>query len=212
MMTTETTRIRVMVVDDHPLMRLGLRTKIGAEPEMEVVAEAGDGPAAIAAYAAHLPDVTLLDLRLPTMDGAQVITAIRARNPEAKILVLTSFDADEDIYRAVQAGALGYLLKGTFADGILEAIRTVQAGRRLIAPELAARLAERVSAPALSARELSVLELVATGMSNREIGATLFVSETTIKFHLKNIYAKLGVDDRTEAAFVALQRGIIKLR
>jgi two-component system NarL family response regulator len=208
----EATKIRVMVVDDHPLMRLGLRTKISAEPEMEVVAEAGDGPAAISAYDTHQPDVTLLDLRLPTMDGPEVITAIRDKSPEAKILVLTSYDADEDIYRAVQAGARGYLLKGTFADGILEAIRTVQSGQRLIAPELAARLAERANAPALSKREIGVLELVATGMSNREIGATLFVSETTIKFHLKNIYSKLGVDDRTEAAFVALQRGIITLR
>jgi two-component system NarL family response regulator len=193
-------------------MRVGLRTKIDAEPDMEVVAEAGDGVAAVEAFGAYKPDITLLDLRLPVMSGTEVITAIRARDPEARIVVLTSYDADEDVYRAVQAGAQGYLLKGTFAEGILEAIRTVRAGRRLIAPEVAARLAARVSNPSLTAREVAVLELVATGMSNKEIAAALFVSEATIKFHLKNIYVKLGASDRTEAALIATQRGIIVFR
>ena len=205
-------RIRVLVVDDHPLMRIGLRARIDAEPDMEVVAEAGDGPAAIAAYAAHKPDITLLDLRLPGMDGPQIITVIRKNDPGAKIIILTTYDADEDVYRAVQAGARGYLLKGTFAEGILEAIRNVHAGRRLIAPEVAGRLADRVSSPGLTSREVSVLELVAKGMSNKEIGAALFVSETTIKYHLKNIYSKLGASDRTEAALLATQRGILTLR
>jgi two-component system, NarL family, response regulator len=205
-------RLRVLVVDDHPLMRIGLRARIDAEPDMEVVAEAGDGPAAIAAYAAHKPDITLLDLRLPGMDGPQIITVIRQADPGAKIIILTTYDADEDVYRAVQAGARGYLLKGTFAEGILEAIRNVHAGRRLIAPEVAARLADRVSSPSLTSREVAVLELVAKGMSNKEIGAALFVSETTIKYHLKNIYAKLGASDRTEAALVATQRGILTIR
>jgi DNA-binding NarL/FixJ family response regulator len=179
---------------------------------MEVVAEAGDGPAAIAAYTLHKPDITLLDLRLPGMDGPQIITVIRQADPGAKIIILTTYDADEDVYRAVQAGARGYLLKGTFAEGILEAIRNVHAGRRLIAPEVAARLADRVSSPSLTSREVAVLELVAKGMSNKEIGAALFVSETTIKYHLKNIYAKLGASDRTEAALVATQRGILTIR
>jgi two-component system NarL family response regulator len=205
-------RIRVLVVDDHPLMRIGLRARIDAETDMEVVAEAGDGPAAIAAYAAHKPDITLLDLRLPGMDGPQIIQVIRQTDPGAKIIILTTYDADEDVYRAVQAGARGYLLKGTFAEGIMEAIRNVHAGRRLIAPEVAARLADRVSSPSLTSREVAVLELVAKGMSNKEIGAALFVSETTIKYHLKNIYAKLGASDRTEAALVATQRGILTLR
>jgi two-component system, NarL family, response regulator len=205
-------RIRVLVVDDHPLMRIGLRARIDAEPDMEVVAEAGDGPAAIAAYTAHKPDITLLDLRLPGMDGPQIISVIRQDDPGAKIIILTTYDADEDVYRAVQAGARGYLLKGTFAEGILEAIRNVHAGRRLIAPEVAARLADRVSSPSLTSREVAVLELVAKGMSNKEIGAALFVSETTIKYHLKNIYAKLGASDRTEAALVATQRGILTIR
>jgi two-component system NarL family response regulator len=205
-------RIRVLVVDDHPLMRIGLRARIDAEPDMEVVAEAGDGPAAVAAYAAHKPDITLLDLRLPGMDGPQIITVIRQSDPGAKIIILTTYDADEDVYRAVQAGARGYLLKGTFAEGIMEAIRNVHAGRRLIAPEVAARLADRVSSPSLTSREVAVLELVAKGMSNKEIGAALFVSETTIKYHLKNIYSKLGASDRTEAALVATQRGILTIR
>jgi two-component system, NarL family, response regulator len=205
-------RIRVLVVDDHPLMRIGLRARIEAEPDMEVVAEAGDGPAAIAAYSAHKPDIMLLDLRLPGMDGPQIITVIRRDDPTAKIIILTTYDADEDVYRAVQAGARGYLLKGTFAEGILEAIRNVHAGRRLIAPEVAARLADRVSSPSLTSREVAVLELVAKGMSNKEIGAALFVSETTIKYHLKNIYSKLGASDRTEAALVATQRGILTIR
>jgi two-component system NarL family response regulator len=205
-------RIRVLVVDDHPLMRIGLRARIDAESDMEVVAEAGDGPAAIAAYTAHKPDIMLLDLRLPGMDGPQIITVIRQDDPAAKIIILTTYDADEDVYRAVQAGARGYLLKGTFAEGIMEAIRNVHAGRRLIAPEVAGRLADRVSSPSLTSREVAVLELVAKGMSNKEIGAALFVSETTIKYHLKNIYAKLGASDRTEAALLATQRGILTIR
>jgi two-component system NarL family response regulator len=208
----ETPRIRVVIADDHPLMRLGLRTKLAAESDIEVVAEAEDGPAAVAAYAQHRPDVMLLDLRMPGLDGTEVITTVRRTAPDAKIVILTTYDADEDVYRAVQAGARGYVLKGTFAEGILEAIRTVHAGRRLIAPEIAERLAARVSSPALSAREISVLELVAKGMSNKEIAAALFVSEATVKFHLKNVYLKLGVEGRTEAALLAAQRGIIAIR
>jgi two-component system NarL family response regulator len=205
------TKIRILIVDDHPLVRVGLRTVINAEPDMEVVAEAGDGPTAIATFAAQKPDITLMDLRLPGMNGPEIISAIRVNAPTANIIVLTTYDADEDVYRAVQAGARGYLLKGTFAEGMLDAIRHVHAGRRLMAPEVAARLADRVSSPSLTAREVNVLELVAKGMSNREIGAALFLSEDTIKTHLRRIYAKLGVGDRTEAALLAVQRGVVKL-
>ena len=208
---SNTRKIRVLVVDDHQVVRMGMKAMINAEADMEVVAEAGDGRAAITAYELQRPDITLMDLRLPGMSGPEIITEIRKRAPHANIIVITTYDADEDVYRAVQAGARGYLLKGTFAEGMLEAIRHVHAGRRLIAPEVAARLADRVSSPSLTSREISVLELVARGMSNKEIGATLFLTEDTIKTHLRHAFAKLGVSDRTEAAMLAVQKGIIRL-
>jgi two-component system, NarL family, response regulator len=215
-MTTDrapASKIRVLVVDDHSIVRVGLRTVINDEEDMEVVAEAGDGPGALAAYDAHRPDVTLLDLRMPDVSGAELITQIRGRDPEAKILVLTSYDGDEDIFRAVQAGARGYLLKGTLPDGILEeAIRSVHAGYRHLSGQVAERLADRLSAPSLTPREIAVLELVAKGLSNAEIGAALSVSAGTIKTHLKHIYPKLGVADRTAAALMAVQRGLVTLR
>jgi DNA-binding NarL/FixJ family response regulator len=205
--------IRILIVDDHKVVRVGLRTMIEAEPDMEVVAEAADGASAVAAFARHRPDVTLLDLRLPDQPGAQVIAGLRKLDPGAKVIVLTSFDGDEDIYRAIEAGARGYLLKGTFPDGILEeAIRTVHAGSRVIPREVASRLADRMVGPALTAREVAVLELVAKGLSNREIGLALSTSAGTVKTHLKRIYDKLGVGDRTAAALAAIQRGIVSLR
>jgi two-component system NarL family response regulator len=207
----ETKKIRVMIVDDHPVVRVGLRSMVEAQPDMEVVGEAPDGPGAIATFERERPDVTLMDLRMPGMGGPETIAAIRKRAPTANIIVLTTYDGDEDVYRAIQAGARGYLLKGTFPEGTLEAIRNVHAGQQLIAPEVAVRLAHRVSNPALTAREVAVLELVAKGLSNKEIGVTLFVAEDTVKNHLKHIYAKLGVGDRTEAAMLAVQRGIITL-
>ena len=206
-------KIRVLIVDDHRVVRVGLRAIIDAEADMEVVAEAGDGPAALAAHAEHKPDITLLDLRMPGMSGPEVLAALRQRDPEAKVIVLTSYDADEDVYRAVQAGARGYLLKGTLPDGVLEAaIRKVHAGQRLLAPEAAARLADRMTSPQLTPREVAVLELVAKGKSNKEIGTVLSLAEGTVKTHLKRIYEKLSVSDRTEAALVAVQRGIVTLR
>jgi len=210
---SENTKIRVLIVDDHRVVRVGLRAIIDAEPDMEVVAEAGDGPAALAAYAEHKPDITLLDLRLPGMSGPEVLTALRQQDPEATVIVLTSYDADEDVYRAVQAGARGYLLKGTLPDGVLEAaIRKVHGGQRLLAPEAAARLADRMTSPQLTPREVAVLELVARGKSNKEIGTMLSLAEGTVKTHLKRIYEKLGVSDRTEAALLAVQKGIVSLR
>jgi two-component system NarL family response regulator len=206
-------KIRVMIVDDHKVVRVGLRTMIEREPDMEVVAEAEDRASTLAAHAAAHPDVILLDLRLPDVHGADLIALIRERDPQAKIIVLTSFDASEDIFRAVKAGARSYLLKGTFPDGILEqAIRSVHAGHRMIPSEIAERLADRVSEPSLTPREIAVLELVAKGLSNREIGAALSTSAGTVKTHLERIYAKLGVGDRTAAALAAIQRGLVSLR
>jgi len=206
-------RIRVLVVDDHKVVREGVRAMISREPDMEVVAEAGDAAAALAAYNTHRPDVALVDLRLPEVGGAELIRQLRAADPQARIIVLTSYDADEDIFRAIQAGAAGYLLKGTFPDGILEAaIRAVHAGRRVIPPEIADRLAQRLSGPTLTPREIAVLELVAKGLSNREIGTVLSTSAGTVKTHLERIYAKLGVGDRTAAALAAIQRGLVTLR
>jgi two-component system NarL family response regulator len=206
-------KIRVLVVDDHKVVRVGLRAMIGVEADMEVVAEAGDGPSAIAAHREHRPDVTLIDLRLPDTSGADVISEIRRESPDAKFIILTSYDAEEDVFRAIQAGAHGYLLKGTFPEGILEeAIRTVHAGRRVIPPEIADRLAHRLSVPALTPREIAVLELVAKGLSNREIGAALSTKPGTIKTHLERVYAKLGVGDRTAAALMAIERGLITMR
>jgi len=205
-------KITVMIVDDHQVVRMGLRAMIEDDPDMQVVAEAGDGPAALAAYEQHRPDITLMDLRLPGMSGPEIIAELIKRSPTANVIVITTYDADEDVYRAVQAGARGYLLKGTFAEGMIEAIRSVHAGRRLIAPEAAARLAERVSYPELSAREIGVLEMVAKGLSNREIGTALTLAEDTVKTHLKRIFVKLGVSDRTEAVLLAVHRGILVVK
>jgi two-component system NarL family response regulator len=204
-------KIRVLVADDHQVVRVGLRAMIDAEADMEVVAEAVDGPTAVSAFAAHRPDITLLDLRMPGLSGPHVITEIRKHAPDAHVIVVTTYDADEDVFRAVQAGARGYLLKDTFTEGMLEAIRNVHAGRRLIDPQVAARLMDRINEPSLTAREISVLGLVARGMTNREIGAALSMGEETVKAHLKHIFAKLDVTDRTEAALVAVQRGVIRI-
>ncbi len=204
-------RIRILLADDHPVVRLGLRTMLEAEPDLEVVGEAVDGASAVAAFTEHRPDVVLLDLRMPGMTGPEIITAIRKIAPEANIIVVTTYDADEDVFRAVQAGARGYLLKDTFAEGMLEAIRNVHAGRRLIDPAVAARLMDRLNEPSLTSREIGVLELVARGMTNREIGTALSVGEETVKAHLKHVFVKLGASDRTEAALIAVQRGLIRL-
>jgi two-component system NarL family response regulator len=203
--------IRVLVADDHQVVRVGLRAIIDAEPDMEVVAEAADAAGAIASFRAHRPDVALLDLRMPGMSGPHMIAEIRRLESTARIVVITTYDADEDVFRAVQAGARGFLLKDTFTEGILEAIRAVHAGRRLIDPQVAARLMDRISEPSLTAREISVLQLVARGMTNKEIGIAGSMSEETVKAHLKHVFAKLDVTDRTEAALLAVQRGLIRL-
>ena len=204
-------KISVIIADDHPIVRMGLRALIEAQPDMVLLAESTGGAAAVEAFTTHRPDVMLVDLRMPGMSGRDVITAVRKLVPDARIIVLTSFDGDEDVFRAVQAGARGYLLKAAPPDDVIKAIRAVHAGGRLIAPDVAARLADRVNSPSLTSREVAVLELVAKGLSNKEIAAALSLAEDTVKNHLKHVFAKLEVSDRTEAVLLAVQRGIITL-
>ncbi|HEY6332444.1 MAG TPA: response regulator transcription factor [Blastocatellia bacterium] len=204
-------KLRLLVVDDHNIVRSGLSALINSESDMTVVAEATNGQQAIDLFREHHPDVTLMDLRLPGVGGVEAITTIRKEFPTARIIVLTTYDGDEDIYRALQAGASGYLLKGMFADELIEAIRAVHSGLRRIPPAVAQRLADRMGGAELTPREVEVLKLILKGNSNKEIGAALFISEATVKTHVNNILGKLGASDRTHAATMALQRGIIHL-
>ncbi len=203
--------IRIMVVDDHHIVRQGLVALLKTTHEINVVAEASDGLQAIELYRRFRPDVTLMDLRLPKMSGVEAIGLIRQENSSARVIVLTTFDGDEDIYRALQAGARGYLLKGVDTDELMEAIRSVHAGKSRIPAFVAERLAERMGGPELTARELDVLRHIVSGGSNKEIANTLHISEATVKTHINNILSKLGVADRTQAATTALQRGIVHL-
>ncbi len=203
--------IRILVVEDHNVVRQGLVALLKITPGMSVVAEAADGRQAVKLFLEHRPDVTLMDLRLPEMDGVAAITEIRRAAPAAKVIVLTTFDGDENIYRALQAGAKGYLLKDTFGDELMEAIRRVQSGKTTIPPIVAERLAGRMSGPGLTARELEVLQLIVKGRSNKQIGSDLSISEATVKTHINSILSKLAVSDRTQAATSALQRGIVSL-
>ncbi len=204
-------RIRLLLVDDHLVVRIGLRSLLEVQPDMLVVAEAAGGTSAIAAFDQHRPDVTLMDLRMPDLSGTEATAAIRKKHPEARVLVLTTFDHDEDIYRALEAGATGYLLKNADSETLLGTIRAVHAGQYVLPGPLAARLARRQAAPELTPRELEVLQLIVEGMCNKEIGAKLGLSENTIKNHVKMILDKLGVADRTQAATTALRRGLATL-
>ena len=204
-------QIRVMVVDDQAVVRQGIVALINTVADMAVVAEATNGQEAIEQFRAHRPDVTLMDLRMPVVGGVEAITRIRREFPNARIVVLTTFDGDEDIYRSLQAGALGYLLKDMFFEELEDAIRTVHAGRRRIPGVVAERLAGRMTGSDLTARELEVLERIVRGMSNKEIASALGISEATVKSHINNVLSKLGASDRTQAATKALQRGIIHL-
>jgi DNA-binding NarL/FixJ family response regulator len=205
------TKIRIMLVEDHHIVRQGLAALLNTIPDMEVIAQASDGKEGVELFRKHQPDVTLMDLRLPTMGGAEAVATIRKDFPAARIIVLTTFDGDEDIYRAIQAGARGYLLKGMFGDELLDAIRSVHAGKSRIPALVAERLAERMGAPELTARELEVLKLIVTGKSNKEIGGVLSITEATVKTHINSILSKMGVADRTQAATTAIQRGIVHL-
>lgn len=204
--------IRVLIVDDHPVVREGLAAMINRRPDMEVVAEAVNGREAVELCRRHRPDVTLMDLRMPVMGGVEATQAIRREFSEARIIVLTTYDGDQDIYRALQAGARAYLLKDAPREELLEAIRAVHAGQRHLPPLVAGRLADHLAGNDLTAREQEVLELIAAGKSNREIGADLSITESTVKVHVNNILGKLGVHDRTQAVTTALQRGIVHLK
>ena len=203
--------IRILVADDNFLVRLGLGAVLNSESGMTVVADAGNGRQAVEMYRQHNPDIVLMDLRMPLMTGVEATKAIRNEFPGARIIVLTTYDGDEDIYRALQAGARAYLLKDVLREELLSAIRAVHAGQFHIPPAVAARLAERLPLSDLTARELEVLTLIVKGMSNSEIGTALTISTGTVKIHVNNILSKLGVSDRTQAATTALQRGIIHL-
>lgn len=206
--------IRILIVDDHPVVREGLAGMLAGQPDFDVVGMAADGATAVQLENSLQPDVTLMDLRMPGVDGVGAIQGIKKQRPSANILVLTTYDSDADIVRAIEAGATGYLLKDTPREELFRAIRAASQGESVLAPTVAARLMTRMRAPAqenLSAREIEVLQLVSRGHSNREIGKALHISTATVKTHLIHIFGKLGVDDRTAAVTVALEKGILSL-
>ncbi len=206
--------VRILVTDDHPVVRAGLSGMLSGEPDFEVVGEAQNGKEAVAFVGERKPDVVLMDLRMPEMDGVTAIEHIKSSYPDVHVLVLTTYESDADILRAIETGATGYLLKDTPREELFGAIRTVAQGQSPLAPGVAARLMQRVRDPeeeGLSTREIEVLELVAHGTSNKEIAKQLWVSETTVKSHMLHIFDKLGVTDRTAAVTEALKRGIIRL-
>ena len=207
-----TNKISIMVIDDQAVVRQGFVSLINTVPDMEVIAEGINGQEAIDLYNQHKPDITLIDLRMPVVGGVEAIAAIRRDFPDARLIVLTTYDGDEDIYRSLQAGARGYLLKDVFFEELETAIRTVHGGSRHIPAAIAERLAERMASSDLTSREMEVLELIVRGQSNKEIGASLAISEATVKSHINNILSKLGVTDRTQAVTTALQRGLVHLR
>ncbi len=206
-----TDRIRILIVEDHHVVRKGLIALLQASPEVEIVGEASDGLEAIERFHALRPDITLMDLRLPKLGGADVISQLRATDPAARFIVLTTFDGDEDIFRALQAGAKAYLLKGMTVEELLTTIRVVHSGKARIPAAIAEKLAERVSGQELTPRELGVLERIVAGRANKEIATDLHISETTVKSHVNSLLSKLGVADRTHAATLALQRGLVHL-
>ncbi|HLH44383.1 MAG TPA: response regulator transcription factor [Bryobacteraceae bacterium] len=203
--------IRVMCVDDHPLVRKGVASILANEPDMELVAEASDGREAVQKFHELRPDVVLMDLRMPHMDGTEATRAIRGEDPDARIIALTSYDGDQDIYRALEAGVRGYILKEMVHSEIVKAIRTVQSGKRLMPPEVAERLSEYFPQVALTPREVEVLSYVARGLANKEIAHKLGTANGTIKMHVQNILEKLGASDRTHAVTIAIERGILHL-
>ncbi len=206
--------MRLLVADDHPVVRTGIQGMLSGQPDFEVVGEAADGREAVALAGELLPDVVLMDLRMPEMNGVEAIAEIRAAHPEMAVLVLTTYDSDADILRAIESGATGYLLKDTPREELFRAVRLAAEGKSPLAPNVTARLMQRVREPAaetLSGREVEVLELVAQGTSNKEIAKRLWISETTVKSHMLHIFEKLGVTDRTAAVTEALRRRVLRL-
>ena len=205
-------QIRILCVDDHPIVREGLVAVIRAQSDMVVVGEAGDGQTALEKYRECRPDIVVMDLRMPGLGGAESTCQIRKEFPTARIIVLTTYEGDEDIHRALESGAQAYLLKNMMGEALLKTIREVQAGKRCLPPTVAARLAEHTPRMALSSRELEVLNLMAEGLRNKEIAASLNIAENTVKIHTVNIFRKLNVADRTQAVVSAARRGILQLR
>ena len=208
---SEASRIRVFSVDDHALLREGIAAIITNEPDMVLVAQASTGREAVRQFQTHQPDVTLMDLRLPDMSGIDALIAIRTEAPDARVIILTTFEGDVEMHRALEAGARGYLLKSMPPKDLVAAIRQVHAGRKSIPAEVATELAEHLSDEALTAREIDVLSRVAGGNRNRDIAGQLSISEETVKVHMKHIMEKLGASDRTQAVAIAIRRGIIQL-
>jgi DNA-binding NarL/FixJ family response regulator len=208
---SERTHIRILIVDDHPVVRFGLAAMIQGQEGMTVAAQADDGERAVELFEQHQPDVTLMDLRLPGMSGVDAIRSILTRHPKANIIVLTTYAGDEDIHQAIQAGAKGYLLKGAPHSNVLEAIHRVQKGIKSIPPGVARTLATRAPKSDLTPREREILSLIVKGLSNKQIGQALGISEGTVKSHVNEILSRMGVEDRTQAAVAAIQRGIVHI-
>jgi DNA-binding NarL/FixJ family response regulator len=203
--------LRILTVDDHPVLRKGLAALINAEPDLKLVAEASNGKEAIAAFRFHQPDITLMDLQMPGLNGIQVIEVICSEFPDARIIVLTTYTGDVQIVRALKAGARAFILKGNAPDELLETIRAVHAGKKRLPPDVAAELAAHATDDALTAREIDVLRLIAAGNANKQIGDQLSISEATVKSRITNILSKLGANDRAHAVTIGLKRGIIGL-
>ena len=204
-------QIRILAVDDHALVRQGISVLLDTESEMALVAEASNGREAIQQFRAHRPDITLMDLQMPEMNGLDAITAIRGEFPDAKIIVLTTYKGDVQILRALKAGAQGYLLKNTIHKELIETIRAVHGGKKALSPEASFEIAEHATDDALTPAEINVLRLIAAGNANKQIADQLSITEETVKSRVKNILSKLGADDRTHAAMIGLKRGIIDL-